>query len=67
MKNQRVNLKYDKKKGLRVKLEFEFNLDEEVPVLDFIVPLKTKEKKDKINIVKPKRNARDTSTNSRLF
>ena len=65
MKRQRVN--QDKKKGLRVKLEFEFNLDEEAPVLDFVVPLKTKEKKDKINIVKPKRNSRYTITNSRLF
>jgi len=54
------------KKGLRVKLDFEFDLDEEMPDIEYEVPLK---KIDKITINKKKKKdgRRDSSTNSRLF
>jgi len=56
-----------KGKGLKTHLEFKFEIDEEIPNLDYEVPLKPKGKKGQINIVNIKRNARDSSTNSKLF
>jgi hypothetical protein len=54
-------------KKLKTKLRFEFGDQEEVPSLDYDIPFKTKDKEcNKINIVKKKKNGRDTSTN-RLF
>ena len=63
-----VNIKMIKK-GIKPKLRFTFNIDDEIPVLDFEVPLKKKEsKKKKIVIIKSKRNGTDSSTDStRLF
>jgi len=56
-----------KSKGLRTHLDFVFEIDEEIPELNYEIPLKLKGKKGKINIVNIKRHARDSSTNSKLF
>jgi len=57
-----------KSKGLKTHLDFKFEIDDEIiPDLNYEVPLKPKGKKGQINIVNIKRNARDSSTNSKLF
>ena len=55
-----------KRKGLKTKLQFEFETDMEVPDLNYKVPLETKKANNKINIVK-KRKPKDASTNINLF
>lgn len=52
-----------KNKGLKTKLYFRFDIDEEVPNLDYEIPFK-KKTKTKIII---KENGRDSSTNPKLF
>jgi len=56
------------KKGLKTKLEFTFEIEDEIPDLDYEIPLKDN-KINKIKIVNIKKNAKrqDSSTNSRLF
>jgi len=56
-----------KSRGLKTHLDFRFEIDEEIPDFNYEIPLKPKGKKGQINIVNIKRNARDSSTNSKLF
>lgn len=59
-----------KRKGLKTKLQFEFETDIEVPDLNYEISLhksETNKTKNKINIVKIKRVKRDSSTNVNLF
>jgi len=54
-------------KKLKTKLEFQFDIDEEIPSLNYEIPLENNKKKStKINIQRKKKNVRDTSTN-KLF
>ena len=52
---------------LKTKLEFEFEVEDTIPDLEYEIPF-AKHKINKIKIVKTKKNGkRDSSTNSRLF
>jgi hypothetical protein len=54
-----------KRKGLKTKLEFEFETDFDIPDLNYDVPLKKEaaQPKNKINIVIKKKRTRDASIN----
>lgn len=56
-------------KGIKTKLKFEFNIEEDVPELNFEVDMTKEEiKKKPIIIIKKKqKNGRDSSCNSQLF
>ena len=56
-----------KNKGLKTKLEFKFNIDKEIPNLDYNIPLKPKKKSNRIKKINIKKNERDASTNPVLF
>jgi hypothetical protein len=51
-----------KNKGLKTKLEFRFNIDEEVLDSDYYISLKAIKKKTKVKKINIKRNERDSST-----
>lgn len=55
-----------KRKGLKTKLQFEFNIEEEVPDLNYDVSFIEK-KTNKINIHKKKKIRKDASININLF
>ncbi len=53
---------------LQTDLEFSFDLDDDIPDVNYTVPLKTKEQqRNRINIQKKKKHGRDSSINSKLF
>lgn len=53
-----------KETGLKTKLKFHINLDEEITPLEYIINPKTKT--NKINIIK-KKKTKDSSTNKNLL
>lgn len=55
-----------KNKGLKTKLEFKFNINKEIPNLNYDIPLKSK-KSNRIKKINIKKNERDASTNPVLF
>ncbi|MDD5648945.1 MAG: hypothetical protein PHF86_00765 [Candidatus Nanoarchaeia archaeon] len=56
-------------KGIKTKLKFEFNIEDDIPELNFEVDMTKEEiKKKPIIIIKKKqKNGRDSSCNSQLF
>lgn len=54
-------------KNIAPKLKWNFEFDEEIPDLNIKIPLEKKKKKIKVEILKPKKHGRDSSTNTRLF
>ena len=53
-----------KNKGLKTKLRFTFNIEDEVPVVDFKPSEKKEEKKKESITINFRKNGRDSSTNS---